>query len=490
MKMIALLVTMALVASLARAQTVPPSLTSFLAEIPSPRASSSASASGKESCTSETILDKLKELNEADGNLGVTIKAIYASGLGERLGGGSGSPITFYAPINSAWSQVQLNEAPFLKELGLSQLLQHHAVVSDKAVEARILGSATVLKRAQACNGEIRVIDRALVPPLQAQSAGRGATSQAVAEDADPMTFPADTAPRLRESVEEMRRDAMATPLPVAPLPPSPPSTSCKPGACCDIDPPGIQDCFTQRRWGKCDEEWMILGGYCRKTCERCSMMAMAYPNIAHDLPTRFVQNGILYQQWQNLTCEPIRIYWNNGRVETCAKDRVSGFQRTTSPFMKREADYEEVIAGGGVFSAPPSQADYSQSGARMSGWFCPPQEGFYQFYLSSDDSSRLYILEEEDLATDIRRGGFGAYSHYRDYIINQQPYVKVDGWKYQYEWEAAFRKKEMRPGKPYLLEVHHKNGDGRGHLKLGVRLPSGEVARPIPSYFFTRNCR
>ena len=176
MKMIALLVTMALVASLARAQTVPPSLTSFLAEIPSPRASSSASASGKESCTSETILDKLKELNEADGNLGVTIKAIYASGLGERLGGGSGGPITFYAPINSAWSQVQLNEAPFLKELGLSQLLQHHAVVSDKAVEARILGSATVLKRAQACNGEIRVIDRALVPPLQAQSAGRGAT--------------------------------------------------------------------------------------------------------------------------------------------------------------------------------------------------------------------------------------------------------------------------------------------------------------------------
>ena len=117
-----------------------------------------------------------------------------------------------------------------------------------------------------------------------------------------------------------------------------------------------------------------------------------------------------------------------NGRVETCAKDRVSGFQRTTSPFMKREADYEEVIAGGGVFSAPPSQADYSQSGARMSGWFCPPQEGFYQFYLSSDDSSRLYILEEEDLATDIRRGGFGTYSHYRDYIINQQPYVKVDG--------------------------------------------------------------
>jgi len=39
---------------------------------------------------------------------------------------------------------------------------------------------------------------------------------------------------------------------------------------CDDRPPPGSYTCRQQAEWGKCDEEWLVGGGYCARSCGRC----------------------------------------------------------------------------------------------------------------------------------------------------------------------------------------------------------------------------
>lgn len=49
--------------------------------------------------------------------------------------------------------------------------------------------------------------------------------------------------------------------------------------ACEDIPTPDEYTCAEQKSWGKCDEPWMVDGGYCAATCGRCD----ASPGGPHD---------------------------------------------------------------------------------------------------------------------------------------------------------------------------------------------------------------
>ena len=65
--------------------------------------------------------------------------------------------------------------------------------------------------------------------------------------------------------------------------------------ACCDVPPPpgerdaeagagaGADDftCGQQRFWGKCDEPWLLEGGYCRYSCGRCDAAPPPLPGEA-----------------------------------------------------------------------------------------------------------------------------------------------------------------------------------------------------------------
>lgn len=107
-------------------------------------------------------------------------------------------------------------------------------------------------------------------------------------------------------------------------------------------------------------------------------------------------------------------------------------------------------------------------------------QSGKYEFRLSSDDSSRLYILP-----SDLDIGD----KDYSSYIHKQSSIVKVDGWKRRSQYEGPKKKMKMKRGKSYFFEVHHKNGSGSGHLKLGVVLPNGDWLPTIPATMFTKHC-
>ncbi len=41
-------------------------------------------------------------------------------------------------------------------------------------------------------------------------------------------------------------------------------------GTCVDLAKGQEYSCIQQKAWGKCDEEWMVSGDYCRKSCGRC----------------------------------------------------------------------------------------------------------------------------------------------------------------------------------------------------------------------------
>lgn len=40
---------------------------------------------------------------------------------------------------------------------------------------------------------------------------------------------------------------------------------------CADVAAPGHHTCEQHAAWGKCEESWIADGGYCRRTCGKCS---------------------------------------------------------------------------------------------------------------------------------------------------------------------------------------------------------------------------
>jgi len=52
---------------------------------------------------------------------------------------------------------------------------------------------------------------------------------------------------------------------------PSSPQPSPAASSCVDVPPPGDASCEDQRAWGKCDRDFILRGGYCRKSCSRCA---------------------------------------------------------------------------------------------------------------------------------------------------------------------------------------------------------------------------
>ncbi|EFN51933.1 hypothetical protein CHLNCDRAFT_139590, partial [Chlorella variabilis] len=55
--------------------------------------------------------------------------------------------------------------------------------------------------------------------------------------------------------------------------------------ACRDKPAPGAWSCKQQRAWGKCEDKWLVAGGWCVATCGRCGQ-APAAANIQADAPT------------------------------------------------------------------------------------------------------------------------------------------------------------------------------------------------------------
>jgi len=104
--------------------------------------------------------------------------------------------------------------------------------------------------------------------------------------------------------------------------------------------------------------------------------------------------------------------------------------------------------------------------GARLRGYICAPETGFYRFYLASADQSELWLSTDLNPANIHRIAYVEARTGFRSWFENpsQQspPTFLVKGAK-------------------YYIESVHKAGTGHDHLSVAWRLPDDSLEAPIP---------
>ena len=155
---------------------------------------------------------------------------------------------------------------------------------------------------------------------------------------------------------------------------------------------------------------------------------------------------GLLREQWSNIPGE-----------------ELSALQNHTA-YKEGRPDSHETIP----------QANYTdareQTGFLVRGYVVPPISGPYRFWISADDRADLFLSTSSDpelkqkIAEVVTWTDAGVYD------------------KFQAQRSGTI---VLQKGKPYYIEIVHKQGVGGLHMAVGWTLPDGRVERPIPGSFF-----
>ncbi|MEN8695199.1 MAG: PA14 domain-containing protein [Akkermansiaceae bacterium] len=130
----------------------------------------------------------------------------------------------------------------------------------------------------------------------------------------------------------------------------------------------------------------------------------------------------------------------------------------------------DEVIKGA---KAPANFGD--QYGQRLRGYILPKKSGKYTFWISSDDSSELW------LSTDDRKFNKRWIAGVRGHTgSGKKEEEKKSQWK-KYPTQKS-QEVELVAGQKYFIEVLHKEGFQDDHLTLAWSPPGREKPRAIPS--------
>jgi hypothetical protein len=103
--------------------------------------------------------------------------------------------------------------------------------------------------------------------------------------------------------------------------------------------------------------------------------------------------------------------------------------------------------------------------GDRIRGYVCPPQTGYYVFYIASDDQGELWLSTN-------------------DQVTNKRKIAYTNEWTNPGEY-TKFATQQSAPiylqaGQRYYIETLHNEGFGGDHLSVGWKLPDNVLERPI----------
>lgn len=116
------------------------------------------------------------------------------------------------------------------------------------------------------------------------------------------------------------------------------------------------------------------------------------------------------------------------------------------------------------IFEAPSNFAD--NYGQRIRGYICPPINGNYIFWISSDDDSELWLSTNDNPINKIKIASLTGWTASRQWT------------KYASQQSAAI---SLIAGQKYYIEALHKDGTQGDNCAVGWQLPSGVQERPIP---------
>jgi tetratricopeptide (TPR) repeat protein len=115
-------------------------------------------------------------------------------------------------------------------------------------------------------------------------------------------------------------------------------------------------------------------------------------------------------------------------------------------------------------FEAPQNWGD--NYGQRVRGFVIPPATGDYTFFVTSDDSSELWLSTDKTVESKQKICGVPAYTAPNEWA------------KYP---EQKSQPIHLEAGKRYYIEALHKEGGGGDHISAGWTLPDGKQELPIP---------
>lgn len=103
--------------------------------------------------------------------------------------------------------------------------------------------------------------------------------------------------------------------------------------------------------------------------------------------------------------------------------------------------------------------------GARVSGFICPPQTGFYTFWFASDDNGALFLSRDENPRNKCRIAYVPDYTDFRQFN--------------KYACQRSVRI-WLEAGKKYYIEGQVKEAWGGDHMSAAWQLPDGTFQSPI----------
>jgi len=131
--------------------------------------------------------------------------------------------------------------------------------------------------------------------------------------------------------------------------------------------------------------------------------------------------------------------------------------------FLAGRPDQTNIVTSG--FQTEAQRGD--DYGQRLRGWITAPATGNYTFWISSDETSNLYLSTDEDPAT-------------KQLIAWVDPRSQPGNYSTHYGQQSA--PIALQAARRYYVEVVHHEANLIDHLSVQWRLPVGTIESPIPN--------
>ena len=131
--------------------------------------------------------------------------------------------------------------------------------------------------------------------------------------------------------------------------------------------------------------------------------------------------------------------------------------------FLAGRPDQTNIVTSG--FQTEAQRGD--DYGQRLRGWITAPTTGNYTFWISSDETSNLYLGTDENPAT-------------KQLIAWVDPRSQPGNYSTHYGQQSA--PVALQAGRRYYVEVVHHEANLIDHLSVQWRLPAGTTETPIPN--------